>query len=275
MSPVGSAQSPSKLKSLRLNIERFNYKKNGVNLSQGRKEKLARAYRDNEGVTIRFATLALSGNDVLMVSSNTGRKLEKHRNAGKGMLITIPKSNIRKQSGSGIFSAVLPALRASAPTIDKTLGLSPLAGAASEGASQIIKKISGGQLFQIPNDKLFMLAQMSHLLTLKQRRGFATALRLMQDMNFRATQKQVGNGVGSILASIGIPLAIDVIKALTGSGVRGGSAVRTGNRGGGSPRIGLHHLLLEVGKDEVNKGQGLLLGKNSPLKNIPLEGAIL
>ena len=63
------------------------------------------------------------------------------------MQITIPKSNIRKQSGKGIFSAVLPALRAVAPTVAKTLGLSALAGAASEGASQIIKKITGGQFF--------------------------------------------------------------------------------------------------------------------------------
>ena len=138
---------------------------------------------------------------------------------------------IRKQTGSGIFSAVLPALRAVAPTVVKTLGISALAGAASEGASQIIKKITGGQLFRIPNDKLFMLAQMSNLLTPKQKRDLATAHQLMQDMNFRVTEKQVGNGIGSILASIGIPLVIDAVK--------GGSAGRIGNRGGAAPRIGI------------------------------------
>ena len=138
-----------------------------VSLSQGKKkissslQKLARAYKNNEEVTIRLANSALSGNDVLMVPNNTVKKLAKHKNAGVGMQVTIPKSNIRKQSGSGIFSAVLPALRAVAPTVAKTLGLSALAGAASEGASQIIKKISGGQIFQIPNDKLFMLAQIA------------------------------------------------------------------------------------------------------------------
>ena len=58
------------------------------------------------------------------------------------MQITISKNNIRKQTGKGIFSAVLPALRAVAPTVAKTLGLSALAGAASEGASQIIKRLS-------------------------------------------------------------------------------------------------------------------------------------
>jgi len=43
----------------------------GVNLTQGEKSKLARGYRNNEGVTIRLANSALSGNDVLMVPSNT------------------------------------------------------------------------------------------------------------------------------------------------------------------------------------------------------------
>ena len=78
-----------------------------------------------------------------------------------------------------------------------------------------------------------MLAKMSHLLTPKQQRDLATAHQLMQDMNFRVTQKQVGNGIGTILASIGIPLVIDAVKGLTG-----GSAVRIGNRGGAAPRIG-------------------------------------
>ena len=78
-----------------------------------------------------------------------------------------------------------------------------------------------------------MLAQMSHLLTQKQKRDLAAAHQLMQDMNFRVTQKRVGNGIGTILASIGIPLAIDAFKKLTG-----GSAVRIGNRGGAAPRIG-------------------------------------
>ena len=149
------------------------------------------------------------------------------------MQITITKSNVRKQSGSGIFSAVLPALRAVAPSIGKTLGLSALAGAASEGESQIIKKITGGQLFQIPHKNLGALALAAHLLTGKQRRDLVNADKSKKDMLFRVTPKQVGNGIGSILASIGIPLALDVIKGITDRG-----APRMGNRGGGSPRIG-------------------------------------
>ena len=204
-----------------------------VSLTQGQKEKLARAYQNKEGVSIRLKHSALSGTDVLMVPMNTVKRVAKHRNMGVGVQITISKNNIRKQTGSGIFSAVLPTLRAVAPTVAKTLGLSALAGAASEGASQIIKKISGGQIFRVPNDKLFMLAQMSNLLTPKQKRDLAAAYSLPSDLNFRVTQKQVGNGIGTILASIGIPLVIDAVKKLTG-----GSAVRMGSRGGAAPRIG-------------------------------------
>jgi len=78
----------------------------GVSVTKGPKQKLGRAYKNNEGVTIRLANRALSGSDLLMVPNNTVKKLAKHRNMGVGMQITISKNNIRKQTGSGIFSAV-------------------------------------------------------------------------------------------------------------------------------------------------------------------------
>jgi len=230
---------------------------------------------------IKFST-----SDNAMVPNNTVKKLAKHKNMGVGLQITVSKNNIRKQTGSGSFSAVLPALRAVAPAIGKTLGLSALAGAASEGASQIIKKISGkgmtgGQIFRVPNDKLFMLAQMSNLLTPKQKRDLAAAHSLPSDLNFRVTQKQVGNGVGALLASIGIPLAIEAVKKLTGKGVtgkgtRGGSSMRIGK---GSPRIGRPPPFIGTwegrGKKKSQKGQGLILGKHSPFNKIPIIGDIL
>jgi len=114
-----------------------------------------------------------------------------------------------------------------------------------------------------------MLAQMSNLLTPKQRRDLAEAHQMMNDMNFRVTGKEVGNGMGTILASIGIPLAIDAVKKLTG-----GSSMRIGNsRGGAAPRIGRPPPFIGTwkgrGKKNGQKGQGLLLGKNSPLNSIP------
>ena len=191
------------------------------------------------------------------------------------MQIKISKANIRKQDGSGIFSSLLPVLKSVVPTIGKTLGLSALAEAASEGASQIIKKITGGQLFQVPNKNLYKLAMLSHLLTPNQRN--AQAHNLAQDMLFKITQKQVGNGIGTVLASIGIPLVLDALKGLTGRGVgRGGPRIGS-SRGGAAARIGRPPPFLGSwgtwGKG--GKRKGLSLGKNSPFKNIPLVGAIL
>ena len=204
-----------------------------VNLSDGQKRKLAKAYRDKEEVSIKLSHKNLSGSDTLMVPKNTVNRLAKSKATGKGIQIKISKANVRKQTGSGIASSVLPVLRNVAPTIGKTLGLSALAGLASEGASQIIKKISGGQIFKVPNQHLFRLAMLSELLNKGQIRDLAKAHKDGSDMLFKITQKQVGNGIGSILASIGIPMIID---ALRGKGVgRGGP--RLNKSGGGGPRV--------------------------------------
>jgi len=162
------------------------------------------------------------------------------------MQITFSKDNIRKQSGGGILSAVLPALRAVAPALSKTLGLSALAGGASEGVSQIIKKMSGGQIFQVPNDKLFN-----------------------SDMDSRVTGKQVRNGVGTLLASIRIPLAIEAVKKLTGRGIRGGSSMRIGK---GSPRIGRPPPFIGSweGRGKMNKKRiGSLTRQKKSLQGTP------
>ena len=232
-----------------------------VQLSNGQKRNLARAYQRNEEVTLRLSKKSLNGSDTLRVPAQVVKRLQKNRNAGKGMQIKISKANIRKQDGSGIFSSLMPLLKTVAPTIGKTLGLSALAGAASEGASQIIKKITGGQVFQVPN---------ANLLTPKQRNDLAQAHNSAHDMLFKITQKQVGNGIGTVLASIGIPLVLDALK-----GLRGGSAVRMGRgKGGAAVRIGRPPPFLgSWGKG--GKGKGLLLGKHSPFNNIPLVGAIL
>ena len=243
---------------------------NSVQLSNGQKRNLARAYQRNEEVTLRLSKKSLNGSDTLRVPAQVVKRLQKNRNAGKGMQIKISKANIRKQDGSGIFSSLMPLLKTVAPTIGKTLGLSALAGAASEGAGQIIKKITGGQVFQVPNANLYKLAMLSHLLTPKQRNDLAQAHNSANDMLFKITQKQVGNGIGTLLASIGIPLVLDALK-----GLRGGSAVRMGRgKGGAAVRMGRPPPFLgSWGKG--GKGKGLLLGKNSPFNNIPLVGARL
>ena len=203
-----------------------------VNLSDGQRRKLAKAYRDKEEVSIKLSNKNLSGSDTLMVPKNTVNRVAKSKGLGKGVQIKISKANVRKQTGSGIASSVLPVLRNVAPTLGKTMGLAALAGLASEGASQIIKKISGGQIFQVPNKHLYRLAMMDNLLTKGQIRDLAKAYTDNADMMFKVTNKQVGNGIGSILATIGIPMIIDALK---GKGIgRGGPRLnKTGGSGPG------------------------------------------
>ena len=248
-----------------------------VKLSEGQKRKLAKAYRDNEEVSIRLANSDLSGSDTLMVPKNTVKRVAKSLELGKGVQIKITKANVRKQTGSGIFTSLLPVLRNVAPSIGKTVGLSALAGLASEGASQLLKKITGGQIFRVPNRHLFRLAMLSELLNKGQIRDLARAHQGGEDMLFKITQKQVG--IGTILASIGIPMILDAFNGINGRGMSGGAGLRIGKAGGDGPRIGMYPPpyigTWGRGKKKKTRKQGLLLGKNSPFRGIPLVGDIL
>ena len=97
----------------------------------------------------------------------------------------------------------------------------------------------------------------------------------------KPTKVQSGGFLGTLLASIGIPLAL---KALTGTGLQPPPKMRA--KGLQVPRrtppfigswdktgYGAQRAALR-GKKK-NYGEGLLLGDNSPFKNIPVLGAIL
>ena len=236
-----------------------------VKLSEGQKRKLAKAYRDNEEVSIKLAHKNLSGSDTLMVPKNTVNRVAKSKGSGKGVQIKISKANVRKQTGSGILTSLLPVLRNVAPSIGKTMGLSALAGLASEGASQIIKKITGGQIFKVPNEHLFRLAMLSELLNKGQIRDLAKAHKDGSDMLFKITQKQVGNGIGTILASIGLPLIIDAIKG------RGGPRIGKVS-GGAGPQIGLPPPFIGNWRGRGKKKNGLKLRfkRTVPMSNFDL-----
>ena len=240
-----------------------------VKLSEGQKRKLAKAYRDNEEVSIKLAHKNLSGSDTLMVPKNTVNRVAKSKSLGKGVQIKISKANVRKQTGSGILSSLLPVLRNVAPSIGKTMGLSALAGLASEGASQLVKKITGGQIFQVPNEHLFRLAMLSKLLNKGQIRDLAKAHKDGSDMLFKITQKQVGNGIGTILASIGIPMILDAIR---GKGVgRGGPRIGKVS-GGAGPQIGLPPPVIGTWRGRGKKKNALKLRfkRTVPMSNFDL-----
>ena len=123
-----------------------------VKLSENQKKNLSAAYHKKETIVLRLTKDSLTGRDTLYVPAMTKKRLEKNRRLNKGMDIKLAKTNIRKQVGGSLLTSILALGRAFGPTIAKTLGLSALGGLASEGASQLVKKISGG--FLVPQNKI-------------------------------------------------------------------------------------------------------------------------
>ena len=258
-----------------------------VELSDFQKKKLSIAYHNRETIKLRLKNDALIGNDTLLVPSTIVKRLEKNRSLNKGMEIKLAKTNIRKQVGGSLLSSILTLGRTFGPTLAKTLGLSALAGAASEGASQVVKKISGkgsqtGGGFLIPNSKIDQLIANKHLLSNKQKKDILNALQTGSGVHIKPTKKQTGGFLGTLLASIGVPLALEAFKKMTGSGVpRIGKPPKL--NGGAAPRLGVYEPppffgtweQAGGGKKKKKSGKGLLLGKNSPFNGIPLLGTIL
>ena len=266
-----------------------------ISLSENQKKTLSKAYHEKETITLRLKKDALSGPDTLLVPKTTVNRLEKNRKLNKGMDIKLAKTNIRKQVGGSLLSSILTLGRTLGPGLAKTLGMSALSGVVSEGASQLVKKISGGWTqtggFLIPNAKIQQLIANKHLLTDKQKRDILNALQTGSGVPIKPTKKQQEGGfLGTLLASIGIPLALEAFKKMTGSGgPRMGKAPTAKQDGGAAPRLGAYQPpppffgtweqvpgTMGAGKKKTKKktGDGLILGKNSPFNQIPLLGAI-
>ena len=259
-----------------------------VKLSENQKKNISDAYHKRETVVIRLASDSLSGNDTLYVPAMVKKRLEKNQKLNKGMDIKLSKTNIRKQVGGSLLTSILSLGRVFGPTIAKTMGLAALAGAASTGVSQIVKKIAGKGVktggFLIPQNKIDKLIANKHLLTTKQKRDILTALQSGSGVRIKPTKTQSGGFLGTLLASIGIPL---VLKALTGKSAPQIGTPKPPKGGKGAPRMGVWQPPPFMGswpktragmgekKPTKKKGKGLLLGPNSPFNSIPLVGAIL
>ena len=264
-----------------------------VSLSPNQKKNLSNAYHKRETIVLRLTKDSLSGNDTLYVPSNVVKRLKKNQKLRKGMDIKLAKTNIRKQVGGSLLTSILTLGRTLAPTLGKTLGLSALAGLASEGASQVVKKIAGKGVqsggFLIPQNKIDQLIAHKHLLTDKQKRDILNYVQSGGQLVLKPTKSQYGGFLGTLLASIGIPLAVEAIKKMTGGAPRMGSD-RTKGKGApriGSPRVGMYQTPPFIGtweqarkgggkkKNQKKSGEGILLGKNSPFKNVPLLNILL
>ena len=234
-----------------------------VKLSENQKKNLSAAYHKRETIVLRLTNDSLNGNDTLYVPAMVKKRLEKNRKLNiKGMDIKLAKTNIRKQVGGSLLTSVLALGRAFGPTIAKTLGLSALAGAASTGASQIVKKIAGKGVqrggFLIPQNKIDKLIANKHLLSAKQKKDILDALQSGSGVVIKPTKTQSGGFLGTLLASIGIPM---VLKALTGRGApQMGSPPKIRSppkRGRGAPRMGVYSPPPFIGTWDKQAGMGI------------------
>ena len=284
------------------------YVQYGVKLSQGQKQRLAKALSNRSAITLRLSKKDLKGTDMLMLTSTQLKRIQKAMNNSTGVDLKISKTQIRSlvQHGGSLWSSLLNLGMKALPFASRTA--SKLVPGLATGAMQAlgslgVDKIFGrGQAggFMIPQDKINQLIQYKDLLTKKQKEQIANAIHTGGRIIVKPTKKQSGGFLGTLLGAIGIPL---LMKALGGglqvdnkrsrrsANIMPGNInppVSTASSKGGlivpyqsPPFIGTWDNPIGMGTKKKapkrktrKKGQGLLLGKNSPFNSIPLLGAI-
>ena len=190
----------------------------------------------------------------------------------------ISQSHIKKavKVGGSLFSTLamlgakaLPYVTTAASKAFPALATGAVSALGSLGIDKMFGKGQSGG-FLIPQSKVDQLIQYKNLLTNKQKEQIWAAIQSGGQVVVYPTNAQRGGFLGSLLASIGIPLALKMGSKLFGNGL-------TMPRGHGlatmpKPPPPFYGDWEGRGK---KKGRGLLLGPNSPFQNLPLIGAIL
>ena len=201
-----------------------NYHPHGVKLSEGQKKKLAKAYKDKSAITIRLSKNELKGNDQLMLTKTQINKLIKSMKDKTGSDIKISKTQIRKAVvyGGSLWSSLfslgtklLPYATKAASKAAPAIATGALSALGILGIDKIFGKGQTGG-FLIPQNKIDQLIKYKSLLTKKQKEDILTALQTGGEVVIKPSQKQSGGFLGTVLASIGIPM---LMNALTGKGL--------------------------------------------------------
>ena len=268
-----------------------NYIPHGVTLSQNQKSRLAKALKNREPITIRLSRSELTGPDTLMLTKTQIGRIQRSLSSGKGVDIKITKTQIGKvvQKGGSLFSslaALVPTLLPKAMQVASKVVPGLAMGALGSLGNFTMDKILGqghSQVggFLIPQDKIDKLIANKKYLTKKQKEDIVAALQSGGRIIIRPTAKQRGGFLGTLLASIGVPL---LLNALTGKGLQNRQACTAEshgrglqNRPYGDPYARFPPPFLGQwgdGNSGKKTGKGILFGKNSPFNDIPLLRAI-
>ena len=203
----------------------MSYIKYAVNLSAGQREKLAKAFLNKSAITIRLTKSDLSGSDELMLTKTQLKCIQKAMNNGTGVDLKISKTQINHlvQKGGSLWSSLislgaktLPYATNAVTKVAPALATEVLQALGSLGIDKIFGKGQSGG-FLIPQDKIDQLIQYKDLLTKKQKEQIVSAIHTGGQLVVKRTKTQSGGFLGTLLASIGIPL---LMNALSGKGLQ-------------------------------------------------------
>ena len=267
----------------------------GVKLSDNQRKKLAKAFKEKSPITLRLSHNELTGSDEMMLTRTQIKKIQKAKGSGKGVDLKISKTQIAKiaKKGGTLFSSLLnvgtkllPQAMNIATKILPALATGALSSVGNFATDKILGAGQSGGMI-IPHSKIPELLPFGNKLTEKQKRDLAMALQSGNDLKLKPTKKQSGGFLGTLLASIGVPI---LLRALTGSGNAHGMGMQNrtlpGTYGWGMqnrpvwfPPNMMDPPLPMIGrggkkKKKQIKGKGLLLGKDSPFNKIPILGDI-
>ena len=193
-------------------------------LTDGQKQKLRKAFSEKSAVTLRVKPEQIGHGDELLLTNTQINRMKKAASEKKGADLKMSKTQIEKtaQRGGSLFSSLFNLAR---PLIKPAVKALASAGL-SFGAEKALKKIFGNG-YGTNEIKLYKLVQ---ALSPEQKKEVEKFL-VGQGAVRGGGTKQYGGFLG-MLASIGVPLAIDLIGKMFGKGLQVGPPPRRRGPGG-------------------------------------------
>ena len=194
-----------------------------VNLSDGQKGNLAKAMETGSELTLRLKNNQLRGNDELMLTKTQVNKIQKAVANKTGVDIKILKTQIRKsvREGGSLFSSLAMLEAKALPYVTKMAPALATGAVPAPGSLGIDKIFGKGQRggFLVPQNKIDQLIKHKDWLTKGKKEQILSAVQSGGEVVINPTVKQRGGFLGSLLASIGIPLALEMGSNLFGKGL--------------------------------------------------------
>ena len=178
-----------------------------IALTDGQKKKLQKAYVTKTAVNLRIKPGQVGRGDELLLTATQISRLKKTSAAGKGMEIKFSQTQLQNtaQRGGSLFLTLLGLAK-------PALGALASAGL-SFGAEKVLKKIFGKGIG--PKEiELYKLVQRMTPTQKKVAEGYLVGQGFVQ-----GGSAQYGGFLG-MLASIGVPLALDLVRKIIGKGMQ-------------------------------------------------------